>query len=141
MDIEKDAVVSDPQSETGVVVPERFDMLRLFRRDKLINRLGNPSPGDGRQSSELPNGPWAPFNPIHKIKYKFLTGFVKTFRNLLRSARYSPGIAMICLALAGCAMRGAEIPDNDAAGSDAMKVSPCACARIEHKAPEFTWLG
>ena len=43
--------------------------------------------------------------------------------------------------LAGCAMRGTEIPDNDAAGSDAMKASPCACARIEHKAPEFTWLG
>jgi len=141
MDIEQDAVVSDTQSETGIVVPERSDIARLFRRDELINRLGDPSSCGGRQSSELPNGFRAPFNPIHKIKYKFLTGFVKPFRRVLGAVRHSVGIAVMCLALAGCAIRGTEIPDNDAAGSDAMKVSPCACAQIEHQAPEFTWIG
>jgi len=48
---------------------------------------------------------------------------------------------MVAFALSACAMRGKEIPSNDATGSDAMKASPCACAPIEHNAPEFTWLG
>lgn len=48
---------------------------------------------------------------------------------------------LVCVAFSACAMRGKEIPDNDAAGSDAMKLSPCVCVQIEHKAPEFTWIG
>ena len=47
----------------------------------------------------------------------------------------------IFVVLGGCAMRGKEIPGNDATGSDAMKASPCACAQINHNAPGFTWLG
>lgn len=50
-------------------------------------------------------------------------------------------VLALSLALSGCFGRGKEIPDNDAAGSDVMKISPCACVQIEHKAPEFTWIG
>lgn len=50
-------------------------------------------------------------------------------------------LIVCCLLLSACAMRGKEVPDNDAAGSDAMKISPCACAQIDWKGADYEWIG
>ena len=54
---------------------------------------------------------------------------------------------LVCLlalvvALGACdLMRGTELPDNDAAGTDEMRLSPCACAELDYRAPSYRWRG
>ena len=51
-------------------------------------------------------------------------------------------IGLLALAvLAGCAGSRTEMPDNDAAGTDRLKRSPCACAEIEFRPETYEWLG
>ena len=57
--------------------------------------------------------------------------------------RFSPvvlaaGLAAL-LPLAGCA--GSVEMSRDGDGSDRMKASPCACARVPYNAEGFTWVG
>ena len=48
--------------------------------------------------------------------------------------------AMAALLMAGCAS-SREIPTNEAAGADEMKLSPCACAQIDYAPAGYRWLG
>ena len=49
--------------------------------------------------------------------------------------------AVLCAALmAGCAA-GVEKPAQDAAGTDRLKRSPCACAELDHRPKGYEWLG
>ena len=41
--------------------------------------------------------------------------------------------------LAGCA--GTEMPENDAAGTDRLKRSPCACNELDYRPGSYEWLG
>lgn len=43
--------------------------------------------------------------------------------------------------LAGCAASRTEMPANDAAGTDRLKRSPCACAELDYEPETYEWLG
>ena len=43
--------------------------------------------------------------------------------------------------LGGCASWDTEMPDNDAAGTDKLKRSPCACAELDYRPGSYEWLG
>ncbi len=50
-------------------------------------------------------------------------------------------ILLCTILLSGCtATKGnRELPDNNAAGSDEMKLSPCACQEIDYQGATFQW--
>lgn len=48
-------------------------------------------------------------------------------------------VGLLTLAVTACAAPR-EMP-RDASGSDAMKLSPCACVQVPFEDQGFTWLG
>ena len=61
-----------------------------------------------------------------------------------RSRSAAKWAALLALALlAGCSLLASdsEMPENDAAGTDRLKPSPCACDELDHRPEGYEWLG